>query len=869
MSSKKDKKVPTPSFTLDLKWRRTIGIICMLSAAYLLIAFVSYLYTWRFDQDKVLNFSWSSFFNKDITVKNWLGRLGAFVSNAFFYYGFGLPSMASVLLLLRFGVDLIKQNPMRAFWIFARNTIAFMAFMSLLLEFIFLKSSFTWGGAFGEGVCSWLISFLGNIGLLLLLIVSIFAFFVWRYNLSIESIQYSMPQIALPGSVVNGGNKFMDFISGLVGSNPEDLFIEKPKTSRKKKSDNIPNTTEDNDEAATDNIDVRYAEDNFIAENKDAENIDAINEMNNGVLDFVIPTSPAAKAVTSKAADLEMEIEGNVVSLDDEGDEMTASSSSTASDTDFEVESLSDEINVAQSPALNDVIRETTADDVLSSEPYDPTLDLRNYKYPSVDLLNAYDEGNAEVDRAELEENKNQIVKTLLDYKIEITKIRATIGPTVTLYEIVPAAGVKISKIKNLEDDIALSLSALGIRIIAPIPGKGTIGIEVPNKNKQTVSLREVLASDKFQHAKMALPIALGKTISNEVFVADLAKMPHLLIAGATGQGKSVGINTVLMSMLYKKHPSQVKLVLVDPKKVELFPYASLEQHFLSFLPNEDEPILTETTKVIYTLNSLCIEMDNRYDLLKAARARNIQEYNEKFVARRLNPRDGHKFLPYIVLVIDEFADLIMTAGKEVEMPIARLAQLARAIGIHLIIATQRPSVNIITGIIKANFPARLAFKVTSKIDSRTILDGGGAEQLIGRGDMLLNIGSSVVRLQCAFVDTPEVEDVIKFISDQQGFPEPFYLPEVKTDEDSIGNGSVSMADLDDMFEEAAKIVVTGQVGSTSMIQRKLQLGYNRAGRIMDQMEKVGIVGPAQGSKPREVMVYSVDELLRILESLK
>jgi len=409
----------------------------------------------------------------------------------------------------------------------------------------------------------------------------------------------------------------------------------------------------------------------------------------------------------------------------------------------------------------------------------------------------------------------------------------------------------------------------LGIRIIAPIPGKGTIGIEVPNKNKQTVSLKEVLSSEKFQNTTMALPIALGKTISNEVFVADLAKMPHLLIAGATGQGKSVGINTVLMSLLYKKHPSQVKLVLVDPKKVELFPYSALEQHFLSFLPNEDEPILTDTAKVVYTLNSLCIEMDQRYDLLKAAKSRNLKEYNEKFVERKLNPNNGHKFLPYIVLVIDEFADLIMTAGKEVELPIARLAQLARAVGIHLIIATQRPSVNIITGIIKANFPARLAFKVTSKIDSRTILDVGGAEQLIGRGDMLLSIGSSAVRLQCAFVDTPEVEEVIEFISKQQGYPEPFYLPEFKGDDNDGGGGDISLSDLDDMFEEAAKVVVGNQHGSTSMIQRKMQLGYNRAGRIMDQMEKLGIVGPAQGSKPREVLFYSLEELERFLGTIK
>jgi len=402
-------------------------------------------------------------------------------------------------------------------------------------------------------------------------------------------------------------------------------------------------------------------------------------------------------------------------------------------------------------------------------EPYDPTKDLSNYEYPKIEYLEEYGDQEGVIDRAELEGNKNQIIETLLNYKIEITKIRATIGPTVTLYEIVPAPGVKISKIKNLEDDIALSLAALGIRIIAPIPGKGTIGIEVPNKKSQIVSLREMLESDKFQNSKMALPIALGKTISNEIFIADLAKMPHLLIAGATGQGKSVGINTILCSLLYKKHPSQLKLILVDPKKVELFPYNSIDKHFLGMMENQVEPIITDTSKVVETVNSLCIEMDERYDLLKKARARNIKEYNEKFTARKLNPENGHKFLPYIVLVIDEFADLIMTAGKEIEMPIARLAQLARAIGIHLVVATQRPSVNIITGIIKANFPARLAFKVTSKIDSRTILDAGGADQLIGRGDMLLNVGSNIVRLQCAFVDTPEVERVIDHISDQQG----------------------------------------------------------------------------------------------------
>ena len=511
-------------------------------------------------------------------------------------------------------------------------------------------------------------------------------------------------------------------------------------------------------------------------------------------------------------------------------------------------------------------VQEDNKDDF---EPYDPTKELSNYKFPTFDILEEYADQKIQINRQELEENKNQIIKTLLNYNIKITKIRATIGPTVTLYEIVPAPGVKISSIKKLEDDIALSLAALGIRIIAPIPGKGTVGIEVPNKNKQIVSFKEVVTSEKFQNAKMDLPIVLGKTISNEVFVADLAKMPHLLIAGATGQGKSVGINTILMSLLYKKHPSQVKLVMIDPKKVELFPYSSLDKHFLGFLPNEDETIITDTKKAIKTLISLTIEMDDRYDLLKKARARNIKEYNAKYVNRKISPKDGHRFLPFIVLVIDEFADLIMTAGKEIELPIARLAQLARAIGIHLIIATQRPSVKIITGMIKANFPARLAFRVTSQIDSRTILDSKGAEQLIGKGDMLLTVGSDIIRLQCAFVDTPEVEEAINQISAQKGFIEPFHLPEVADENGEMGDTNLKWSDLDPMFEEAARMVVSSQHGSTSNIQRKMQLGYNRAGRIMDQMEALGIVGEANGSKPRKVLFVSEVELLNYIDHLK
>jgi DNA segregation ATPase FtsK/SpoIIIE, S-DNA-T family len=503
-------------------------------------------------------------------------------------------------------------------------------------------------------------------------------------------------------------------------------------------------------------------------------------------------------------------------------------------------------------------------------ENYDPTLDLSSYKYPHLDLLTEYSSGNIEVTKEELEQNKDKIVETLINFKIGISTIKATIGPTVTLYEIVPEAGVKISKIKNLEDDIALNLAALGIRIIAPIPGKGTIGIEVPNKNREMVSIRSVLNSDKFMKSDKELPVVLGKTISNEVYVADLAKMPHLLMAGATGQGKSVGINVILASLLYKKHPSQIKFVLVDPKKVELTLYNTLERHFLAKLPNNEEAIITDTKQVVYTLNSMCIEMDFRYNLLKEAGCRNLKEYNHKFVHRRLNPEKGHRFLPYIVVVIDELSDLMITAGKEIETPIIRLAQLARAIGIHLVVATQRPSVNVITGIIKANFPARISFKVTSKVDSRTILDLGGAEQLIGMGDMLLSMGSEIIRLQCPFVDTAEVEEVCEWIGSQRGYESAYLLPEFIGDEDGEGHKDVDLANRDELFDEAARLIVSHQQGSTSLIQRKMKLGYNRAGRLIDQLEAAGIVGPFEGSKAREVLIqdeYSLEQLLNSLNN--
>ncbi len=822
----------------DERIPKVLGVVLILTAIYLAIAFVSYLYTWKVDQDKVLRFSWGMLFQGDLSVQNWLGRLGAIISNMFFYWGFGLPSMIIVVMLVRLGFDLVRRRPLINFMIFARNSFVIMAFFSLILEFLFRRSEFTWGGAFGESMVFWLSNFLGQVGLFLLILFSMGAYIMWRFNPNLEHLSVANPldHIKMPS---------MDFFRGI-----EDSDIKPNNKSSKK----------DILSDAIDNLFKRPDHD-LDTSSKSNDSIPKSNTLGNSAtagqaMELDLGGHIPAKAPTQHISH-ELEIEDNSISDDQNNDFEEVGSA------------VSDNNELAKVPFVPESeIEAVKLEDEL--EPYDPTLDLSRYKFPNTELLLDYADQKVEVDRAELEANKDQIIATLLNYKIEITKIRATIGPTVTLYEIVPAAGVKISKIKNLEDDIALSLSALGIRIIAPIPGKGTIGIEVPNKNKQVVSLKELLQSEKFTQSKMALPIALGKTISNEVFVADLAKMPHLLVAGATGQGKSVGINAILMSILYKKHPSQVKLVLIDPKKVELFPYGSLDQHFLAFLPDQDEPIITETSKVINTLNSLCIEMDERYDLLKKARVRNLNEYNEKFTERRLNPNEGHKFLPYIVLVIDEFADLIMTAGKEVEMPIARLAQLARAIGIHLIIATQRPSVNIITGIIKANFPARLAFKVTSKIDSRTILDGGGADQLIGAGDMLLSIGSNNIRLQCAFVDTPEVESVITHISKQQGFPEPFYLPEFKgDDEGGKGKGDLRYSDLDDEFEEAARLIVSSQQGSTSSIQRKLSIGFNKAGRIMDHMEQLGIVGPAQGSKPREVLFYSVEELNLFLIALK
>ncbi len=828
MSTKtRKKKTGQKSMKMRVKDERVpklIGIFCIFLSLYLLVAFISYLFTWQADQDRVLRFSWKLFTQGDLQMSNWLGRLGAIVSNMFFYWGFGVPSFLFILVLAMYGRTLINQTSKKRFYQFFKYIVLIIIVLSVLLEFIFSGSAFSWGGAFGESVNTWLQNFVGTAGMILLFIFSIAGMLTWMFNPNFQEMTWEK-------TVYDTKLFFKELWSGQL--------------RRRKPTPSMATAT------------LQPARNNF----KDKSN--SKNTL-----------KPSSSNVASKTADNEAVERGSQLAFDLVNKERKKPEV-LSKDSKLEIQAppvetpkpVATEINKAAIPQPQLSVEKENKKHL---EPFDPTLELSSFENPVLALLEDYADENVEIDRAELENNKDQIIETLLNYKIEITKIRATIGPTVTLYEIVPAPGVRISKIKNLEDDIALSLAALGIRIIAPIPGRGTIGIEVPNKNKQIVSLKEVLVSDKFKRAKMDLPIALGKTISNEVYVADLAKMPHLLVAGATGQGKSVGINTILMSLLYKKHPSQVKLVLVDPKKVELFPYAKLENHYLAYLPNQDEPITTETNKVVHTLNSLCLEMDARYNLLKKAHSRNIKEYNDKFVKRVLNPEKGHRFLPFIVLVIDEFADLIMTAGKEVELPIGRLAQLARAVGIHLIIATQRPSVNIITGVIKANFPARLAFKVTSKIDSRTIIDGSGAEQLVGRGDMLLKVGADTIRLQCAFVDTPEVEKVIDYIGAQQGYPQPHFLPEYHgDDEEHAVAGQIKLSELDDLFPDAARLVVSNQHGSTSMIQRRLKLGYNRAGRIMDQMEAFGIVGPSEGSKPREVLFYDEMELDRFLKDLK
>lgn len=832
---------PAPLIETDTL-KTGFGLFFLFLAITLAVAFGSYLFTWKDDQDKVLNFSWKIIFSKEALVENRMGRIGAYLAHVFFYVFFGVASFIIPYLLFCIGINLtFKERIFKLTKIFF-SSLFWIVFIATLASFIFSNYDFPFGGGLGRNNYEWLSTLIGNLGLGILLGIIGFSF---------------------------------------LGFNLKDIY---EKFTRWKQTWKAQYEAE-NKNSSTAEIDDFYKEEALKKEDGyDMESIipeekeQAIPHHKDETFEIL---NEQEEVIQSNSKEIKMELiekETEEIEFENTTIEPTSKKEKFSLEPDFEIEEIQafGTIDENENAAWTHIQKENETDIEADKEHFgldtnfDPKLELSKYKFPNVDLLEEHGSGQIEINKEELEQNKNQIVQTLSHYNIGIEKIKATVGPTVTLYEIVPDKGVRISKIKNLEDDIALSLSALGIRIIAPIPGRGTIGIEVPNEKKSIVSMRSLIAGEKFQKSDMDLPIALGKTISNEDFVVDLAKMPHLLMAGATGQGKSVGLNAILVSLLYKKHPAELKFVLVDPKKVELNLYKLIENHYLAKLPDEEEAIITDNKKVIYTLNALCIEMDTRYELLKAAQVRHIKEYNQKFLKRQLNPNNGHRFLPYIVLVVDEFADLMMTAGKEVEAPIARLAQLARAIGIHLVIATQRPSVNIITGTIKANFPGRIAFKVTAKVDSRTILDASGADQLIGRGDMLLSQSGELTRLQCPFVDTPEVEHIAKFIGTQKGFPTPYELPEYIDPKEADKNGerSFDFSQRDELFTEAARLIVRNQIGSTSLIQRKLALGYARSGRLMDQLEAASIVGPNLGSKAREVYVKTDEELERILQEL-
>lgn len=813
-------------FIKDERTKNIVGLLFILLSAFLLVAFTSFIFTWEADQSK-LELSLGDFlWNPEITAENWLGKFGAAISHLFIYKWFGVASFAFVVLSFIVGFKILFKISLLPIRRTFRISFFTLIFLSLLLSFFFTNSLYFLGGGFGYQINIWLQSVLGYIGTGFLISFAFLAFLTISFNL-----------------------KFAGLIK---------------QSSKEEETDEEPTATsyEVNTLAADDNeldIEDEYSEEEIMPTLKTEDEPEETTEDREEQPEESIPLDLHAKETVEEEKKEDDGFSFVVAEEEKTIDEATKETEEAEKELDLEIEA----------PIEEEELDEDDMDSrVKEFGEYDPTLDLPNYSYPTIDLLKDYGSTTIKVDKEELEANKNRIVKTLENYNIKIDSIKATVGPTVTLYEIVPAPGVRISKIKNLEDDIALSLAALGIRIIAPIPGKGTIGIEVPNQNPDIVSMRSVIASEKFQNSKMELPVVMGKTISNETFVFDLAKMPHLLMAGATGQGKSVGLNAVLASLLYMKHPAELKFVLVDPKKVELTLFNKIERHFLAKLPDTEEAIITDNQKVINTLNSLCIEMDTRYELLKTAFVRNIKEYNTKFIKRKLSPEKGHKYLPYIVVVIDEFADLIMTAGKEVEQPIARIAQLARAIGIHLIIATQRPSTNIITGSIKANFPARIAFRVTSGIDSRTILDSGGAEQLIGRGDMLLSNGSDLIRLQCAFIDTPEVELLTEYIGNQRAYPDAFLLPEYVEEGGSSNAGDVDLSDRDALFEDAARIIVQHQQGSASLLQRRLKLGYNRAGRIIDQLEAAGIIGQFEGSKARQVLIQDETSLEQYLDSM-
>ena len=794
----------------------TLGFLLLCIALFLTLAIVSFF----------VNYFGNSYsetgtvlFGKAIQFDNIAGKFGSYLAQILVKESFGIGAVFFPYLLSVLGLHFSLGTKVRM-WNLWKHAIMMLAWFPLLFAYINFASPNKiceiFGGAVGKFLNANIYNFMGNSGVILTLVFVFLLYLLFQYNLSIDTIREWRERRAERKALLQQQQQQLE-------------------------SENNQNNPDINDHP--DDLDP------------DDEEIDPDEFDDDDLPPITVIHRPTENTVKE---------DPNENTLPEQPDDKTGN------DTPLEVVKTGDDVKLEIEETPDEKTIKDGKEHHTIDTPFDPHYELSDYKFPTLDLLTDYGDKRAEVSNEELEANKNKIVETLGNYGIQIDKIKATIGPTVTLYEIVPAAGVRISKIKNLEDDIALSLAALGIRIIAPIPGKGTIGIEVPNKKPETVSMKSVLASEKFQNNKFALPCAIGKTISNETYVFDLAKMPHILMAGATGQGKSVGLNAIIASLLYSKHPSDLKFIMVDPKKVELTLYNRIERHYLAKLPDSEDAIITDVKQVVRTLNSLCIEMDQRYDLLKAAQCRNIIEYNEKFKSRKLLPTEGHRYLPYIVLVVDEFADLIMTAGREVESPIARLAQLARAIGIHLIIATQRPSVNIITGSIKANFPARIAFRVISAVDSKTILDQSGANQLVGRGDMLLSTGNDMVRLQCAFIDTPEVEGVTSFIGEQRGFSEPFLLPEVPDEESSDGGDFEDGDERDPLFEEAAHIVVKEQQGSTSMLQRKLKLGYNRAGRIIDQLEAAGILGPFSGSKAREVKVaneFALEQFLKDLES--
>ena len=801
-----------------------IGLVLGIFSVYLLLAFSSFFFTGAADQSIIDGGSAQELISTNNGVKNYAGSRGAQLASYLINDCFGVSSFLILVFLAVAGLKLMRVRVVRL-WKWFIGCSLMLVWFSVFFGFVFVdqyKDSFLYlGGMHGYNVSNWLVSQVGVPGVWLLLLVTAICFLIY---LSARTVIWLRRLFSL--SFLKRKEK----AESVQGETPEEF-----KTSWGAKEKAAAPTPE-----AAEPEKVLEKEEEIATEEEEDEPLNEITLDLGGSDGKVKPAKSADEDVTMT---FETPAPEPVPPFREQPVEKEPA---------FQVEKAEEEEYVGT-----------------EKEPYNPRLDLENYHYPTIDLMKHYDDNGPTIDMVEQNANKDKIINTLRSFGIEISTIKATVGPTVTLYEITPEQGVRISKIRGLEDDIALSLSALGIRIIAPIPGKGTIGIEVPNSNPKIVSGQSIIGSKKFQESTYDLPIALGKTITNEVFMVDLCKMPHVLVAGATGQGKSVGLNAIITSLLYKKHPAELKFVLVDPKKVEFSIYSVIEHHFLAKLPDGEDAIITDVTKVVQTLNSICVEMDTRYDLLKAAHVRNIKEYNEKFINRRLNPEKGHKFMPYIVVVIDEFGDLIMTAGKDVELPIARIAQLARAVGIHMIIATQRPTTNIITGTIKANFPARIAFRVSAMVDSRTILDRPGANQLIGRGDMLFLQGADPVRVQCAFIDTPEVAEITKFIARQQSYPTAFYLPEY-VDENAGGDlGDVDMGRLDPLFEDAARLVVIHQQGSTSLIQRKFAIGYNRAGRIMDQLEKAGIVGPAQGSKAREVFCIDESDLEMRLNNLQ